>query len=215
MICNNCQKEYHNKNCVYDSSRTEHSFCCLKCSSAFKSKSRSITKPCTLCGKLVKRVLYEYSKSRNGNIFCNHSCAVSYHNTQRRKSRRSKCEILLAKLLHDKFPKLQILESDKSMLDGYEIDIAIPELKLGIEWNGIVHYKPIFGQTKLSSIQKRDAEKQIKAASEGIDLIIVPDLVSTEVKVRAAFSYITKIIEHLLANKTEEEGVEPTRSFPT
>ena len=84
------------------------------------------------------------------------------------------------------------------MLDGYEVDIAIPDLNLGIEWNGIIHYKPIYGQAKLSNIQQRDAEKQKIAEEKGISLIVIPDLVSTQARVKEAFTQVSKIIRSLI-----------------
>ena len=57
------------------------------------------------------------------------------------------------------------------MNDGIECDIAIPDLKIGIEWNGIVHYKPIYGEKKLSDIQERDKRKEEIAIEKKINLI--------------------------------------------
>lgn len=84
------------------------------------------------------------------------------------------------------------------MLDGYEADIVIPAIKLAIEWNGIVHFKPIYGQTKLNKIQQRDAEKQKIASKKGINLLVVSDLVSTDARVQEAFVEIQKIINQLI-----------------
>ncbi len=92
------------------------------------------------------------------------------------------------------------------MLDGYEVDIAIPELNLGIEWNGIVHFKPIYGQAKLTKIQKRDQEKQKIAENKEISLVVITDLVSTKAKVNEAFVQICAIIRSL----TECNGIEPS-----
>ncbi len=85
------------------------------------------------------------------------------------------------------------------------IIITIPEISLGIEWNGIVHYKPIYGKLKLAKIQQRDAEKAKLAQEKGIHFIVIPDLVSTEQKVREAFLSIVPIVKNL----TESKGIEP------
>ena len=105
---------------------------------------------------------------------------------------------MLCELLVEEYPKLKIIPNDKNMLNGYEADIAIPEINLAIEWNGIVHYKPIYGNKKLSKIQQRDKEKLKIAEDKGIELIIVPDLVSTEKYVKEAFQNIKRIIDDLL-----------------
>ena len=100
------------------------------------------------------------------------------------------------------FPTLTILPNDKTLLGGYELDIAIPELSLAIEWNGIVHFEPIYGETKLNTIQQHDADKMNTANEKGIHLIVVPDLVSTPNYVKEAFLTIKKIINGLLLEDT-------------
>ena len=60
-------------------------------------------------------------------------------------------------------------------LDGYE-----PSLKLAFEHHGRQHYKedPFFSNTpeKLVAIQKRDAEKVAKCKTNGVVLIVVPEV---------------------------------------
>ncbi len=121
-----------------------HSFCSSKCFNMHHTQIGNVTQPCGWCQKPVVRNKKELKKSRSGLLFCNRSCAASYNNTKKRKSRRSKCEAMLCSLLVEEFPDLEILPNDKKILDGFEIDIAIPSLHLGIEWNGIVHFKPIY-----------------------------------------------------------------------
>ena len=139
----------------------------------------------------------EINKSKHHRLFCNNSCAASFNNHLKRKSRRSKVEIKLFHLLQTEFPDLDLLPTNKTLLDGYEVDIACPSLKLGIEWNGIVHFKPIYGEAKLTRIQQRDEEKQRIAQKKGVMLIIIPDLVSNDSTVRQAFGQIAKIIRNL------------------
>jgi hypothetical protein len=61
------------------------------------------------------------------------------------------------------------------MLEGLEVDIAVPALKLAIEWNGAVHFKPIFGNDKLASIRSRDQRKLEIASREDVNLIVIAD----------------------------------------
>lgn len=184
--------------CVANSKRYDHSFCSFECYLQFRSDAGRIKLPCTYCGKEVFRTKSQFARSKGNNVFCNKSCAASFNNTLKRKSRRSRCEKLLYDLLEEEFPDLKILPNDKTMINGYELDIAIPSLNLAIEWNGIVHFKPIYGQAKLDKIQQRDTEKQQKATDRGINLIVVPDLVSTDKRVREAFVSISKTIRQLL-----------------
>lgn len=90
---------------------------------------------------------------------------------------------------------MDFVPNDKTMLGGLELDIAIPSINIGIEWNGIVHFKPIYGQAKLTRIQEIDAEKEKRAMDAGVSLIVIPDLVSTKKIVREALEEITGIIE--------------------
>ncbi len=113
---------------------------------------------------------------------------------------------MLFDMLQAAFPALSIIPNDKTLLDGLEVDISIPELKVGIEWNGIVHYEPIYGVQKLAKIRSLDARKQQNAVERGVLLIIVPDLVSTSAKVKEAFESISATLSIL---QTEGGGVEP------
>lgn len=170
----------------------KNEFCSVECFSKFQDLSADYY--CAYCGKIVKRSPGVLRKSKSGRVFCNSSCAASYNNKVKRKSRRSKCEIMLLFMLQQEFPDHKFVPNNKTMLDGYEIDIAIPSLSLGIEWNGIVHFKPIYGQARLSEVQKRDQIKREIAQKKGITLIVVPDLVSTKARVREAFIEIAKFI---------------------
>jgi very-short-patch-repair endonuclease len=210
FICTNCGKTGFRHNRQHPRHKIKHAnkigkpwrwdgnhFCNRLCKGEYYHKTNTITKPCTWCGKIVTRGLGELKKNLSRDIFCDSSCSASYHNTKRRKSRRSKSEKLLFDLLVAEFTDMKILANDKEMLNGYEVDIALPEIKLAIEWNGIVHFKPIYGQTKLDNIQQRDVEKQKIAQKKGINLIVVPDLVSKDHYVREAFQKIKKIINEL------------------
>ena len=86
----------------------------------------------------------------------------------------------------------------KTLLDGLEVDIAIPVLKLAIEWNGIVHFKPIYGKTKLARIKQIDAQKQKVAQEKGVSLIVISDVVSNQTKLEEATLEVSSIISQLL-----------------
>lgn len=196
FICDHCKREsskHPRQQAKYK--KRKHEFCSKECSKLFKTTA--ITKPCGWCNSPTTRVRAEFESSKSGLIFCSKSCACSYNNTRKRKSRRSKCEDLLFTLLEEKYPNFEIIPNDKELLDGYEVDISIPELKLAIEWNGIVHFKPIYGKQKLQKIQSRDAEKLKIANDKNINLIVIPDLVSKEAYVKEAFYNICRIIDTL------------------
>jgi len=63
---------------------------------------------------------------------------------------------------------------------------------------GIVHFKPIYDQTKLNKIQNKDTEKLKIAANKNINLIVIPDLVSSDKILKQAFDDVKDIINKLL-----------------
>jgi very-short-patch-repair endonuclease len=107
---------------------------------------------------------------------------------------RSKAEQLLIDYLRFHFKKLKILPNDKSAV-GKEIDIFLPEYKIGIECDGIFHYLPVHGEETLAKIQARDLKKDKLCEDAGIKLIritlpedskIYPEFIKEEVKNRIA-----------------------------
>jgi len=204
-ICEECGKKYKKE--TYDIKMTNHNLCSKKCTGVFQRKR--IKTNCGCCFRPIEvnhRVL-KYSKS--GKAFCSQSCAATYNNKLRRKSRRTKIEIKFYNLRVKEFPNLDILPNDKTMLDGLEVDVAIPSLKLAIEWNGVVHFKPIYGQTKLDKIQNKDAKKLKIAANKNINLITITDLVSNNKILIKAFNQCKNIISKLLPEETGNDPVLP------
>jgi len=183
----------HNQNIEV---QRKFNFCSRKCKGLAERKR--IKTNCFTCNKSIEVRLIELKKSKSGKSFCSTSCAATHNNKLKRKSRRSKIEAKFYNLLVKEFPNLNILANDKTMLDGLEIDVAIPSLKLGIEWNGIVHFKPIYGQTKLNKIQDKDTEKLKIASNKNINLIVIPDLVSNDKILKQAFNDVKDIINKLI-----------------
>jgi hypothetical protein len=153
---------------------------------------------CKQCNKSFLRFHSYTKKSKTGNQFCNKSCAASFNNKLKRKSRRSKIEEKFYNLLVKEFPNLNILPNDKTMLNGLETDIAVPSLNLAIEWNGSVHFKPIYGVKKLKRIKELDQEKLKIANNKNINLIVITDLVSNDATLQKAFDDVKKIIKSLI-----------------
>ena len=200
LKCEYCQKIFkrESKNQPKYKKRTK-AYCSKKCSYSHYTQLNTVISNCGFCNKQITRMLSQSKKSKSGKSFCNQSCAASYNNKLKRKSRRSKIEAKFYNLIVKEFPNLNILANDKTMLDGLEADIAIPSLKLAVEWNGIVHFKPIYGQTKLDKVQNKDAEKLKIAANKNINLIVIPDLVSNDKILKQAFNDVKNIIGKLLS----------------
>ncbi len=197
LTCNQCGIEFQRIRRQMGNlyGRNRRAFCSTSCRTAANRKCQIL--PCGHCGALVERQPAHIRKSKSGRVFCNRSCSASYHNKLRTNGRRSKCEKALFGKLKSAFPSIEMIPNDKIMLDGYEVDIAIPELDMAIEWNGIVHFQPIYGNPKLNSIQKRDAAKLEIARAKGIELIVVADLLSNSDVVDAAFFDIEKHIREM------------------
>ena len=199
LKCEYCQKIFkrESKNQPKYKGRIR-AYCDNKCSNQHRTQLNTVKSNCGFCDKPIIKMLSQSKKSKSGKFFCNSSCAASFNNKLKRKSRRSKIERKFYDLLVKEFPNLDILSNDKTMLDGYEADVCIPKLKLAIEWNGIVHFKPIYGQTKLDKIQTIDADKLEIAANKDINLIVIPDLVSNDKILQKAFRDVRDIINKLL-----------------
>lgn len=196
--CDYCKKNFNRPLKVHNQNLKlyKNLFCSLACQNLHRRER--IQTNCGFCNKLIETTSGELKKSKSGKSFCNRSHAASYNVKLKRKSRRSKIEIKFFNSLVKEFPNLDILPNDKTMLDGLEVDVAIPSLKLAIEWNGIVHFKPIYGQTKLDKIQNKDTEKLKLASNKNINLIIISDLVSNDKILKQAFQSVKDIINKLI-----------------
>lgn len=53
----------------------------------------------------------------------------------------SKGELEIRKYIMDNYPQLKIIPNDRIILEGKEIDVLIPELKIGFEYDGIYWHK--------------------------------------------------------------------------
>lgn len=84
-------------------------------------------------------------------------------------------ETLLYNLIINIFPNQKIIRHYRpKFLLGLELDIFLPELNIGIEYQGIQHYKSIKhwgGDESLKKCQERDAKKEIICKSYNVDLI--------------------------------------------
>ena len=111
-------------------------------------------------------------KSKSQNSFCSKSCAATFNNKNKNKkfgTRRSKLEVFIENMLVIEYPNLEFTCNQKSII-GSELDFYFPALKLAVQINGIFHYEPIYGQDKLSQIQKMDQEKRNACEEQDIQM---------------------------------------------
>jgi len=173
--CGECGKE----KTIYKKEVKSINFCSSSCSATYynrprkriKLKKARIVKPlvivkCKHCGKDTTNASY-----------CNGTCRNKDQNKFKNGS-RSYAEKVLASKLKSAFPQWDIKENDREVLDGLELDIYIPHIKLAVEWNGIYHILPIKGNESLQKILKKDTTKQEMCQSLGITLIVISDRTS-------------------------------------
>ena len=97
----------------------------------------------------------------------------------------SKGELEIRKYISDNYPELKIIPNDRTILEGKEIDILIPELNIGIEYDGIYWHK---------DREKYDKQKDIKALSKGVVLFHIKEKRTKKEKLKN-FEIVDKIIQ--------------------
>lgn len=159
---------------------------CKCCSGVFEHKIKNALYCSFECRKNNKKK-YEHTcvgcnisfiSTEKDSKYCSRSCRSinlklsSYAHKSGGKS-RSQIELFVEENLTKDFPHIKFVFNDKETI-GSELDVYIPELKMAIEINGIIHYEPIYGQEKLTKVQNRDKQKMINCYNLGIELIVIP-----------------------------------------
>ena len=155
---------------------------------------------CTNCNLSIIKKIREIKNNKNN--FCSQSCAATYNNTHKKfGNRRSKLEQWLEPKLSIEYSKLEILYSNKEAINS-ELDIYIPSLNLAFELNGIYHYEPIHGQSKLNQIQNNDHRKFQTCLEKGIELCIIDTSQHKYVKDQTNLKYLD-IIKNIIDYKLQ------------
>lgn len=145
---------------------------------------------CKHCGKAFVKQNSDIKKSPNN--FCSKSCSATYKNKHKTTGyRRSKLEKYLEERIRQEFPDLEFETNCRSVID-YELDFYFPSLKLAVEVNGPIHYKPIYSQDKFERIQEIDREKVRMCEELGIQLVIIPNL--NDFKVQLGYEYFNLLV---------------------
>lgn len=193
-----------NKSQLYTATRRNQQpmFCSTNC--MYKARITKIKVKCTYCKKILNKIKSQVTK----NNFCNHSCAAKHANSYKTKgTRRSKLEKWLEERLPILYPNLEFKFNSKTEINS-ELDIYIPSLKLAFELNGIFHYEPIFGQTKLNQIQNNDHRKFQACAEKEISLCII-DVSKIKYFKESTSIPILDIIQNII-NKALVDGYDPS-----
>ena len=177
--CDICGKPFKStkRNLLYSIRRGyTKNYCSQKCQGIDKNKT--IDTICSNCNTPLRIKFKEFNKKnrKSKNCFCSQTCSGSFNSKHKTKGiRRSKLELFLESKINEEFPNLKILPNDVTTIK-YEIDLYFPDLKFGIEINGITHYEPIYGNDKFEKIVFNDKQKILLCAEKGIELCIVPNL---------------------------------------
>jgi len=215
LECYECNKTFHvekrfiqkaiNKKLDYNK------FCNLKCKG--KNKRKRIKLICSNCNKIFCRTACHMKPSKSGNYFCSKSCSAQYNNLHKKHgNRRSKLEKWLEQQLNEFYPNFEILYNDKSMINA-ELDIYFPSLKLAVEINGMFHYEPIFGESKLNQIKNNDQRKHQACHENNIEILWIDTSNMKYFKPQNAQPYlniIIDIVEHKLSILSQNKSVQLT-----
>lgn len=178
-------------------------FCSRQCRG--KSQSLQSVVSCDNCKRSFEKKQAEIRRSPKN--FCSRSCSAVYNNTHKTHgTRRSKFETYLENKLKTSFPDLEIHFNKKCAIKS-ELDIYIPSLKLAFEINGIFHYKPIYGESKLQSIKNNDILKKKVCKDQKIDLKIVDISEMKTFKPAIAISYFNDICDVIIKKYRENQEV--------
>lgn len=132
--------------------------CSVECQ--YFMQKNGVKKYCTNCNTEIYMRNCDIKKHLYSNSFCSHSCSAIFNNAHKKYgTRKSKFEVWAEKQLKLLYPDIKILCNSKTAIDS-ELDIFIPSLSLAFEFNGILHYKPIYGIKKLNKIKKNDKLKK-------------------------------------------------------
>lgn len=96
----------------------------------------------------------------------------------------------------------------KGKKNNLELDCYNDDLKLAFEFNGITHYKPIYGIKRFKIQCENDLIKQRKCAENGVKLYIIKDLINNENKKNDNSHVLTNIISQLKFFNIDVKNIE-------
>jgi len=171
LSCVNCNKTFNRLLKRHKYNKPKMVFCSVSCRSQYTTFQ--VNCKCASCASPIVVMRKTKKKSLSGHNFCSQSCAASYNNKHKTHgNRRSKLEKWLEEQLTTSYPNLEIHFNRKDAI-GSELDIYIPSLRLAFELNGIFHYEPIYGQSKLDQVQNNDVSKSKLCHEAQIDLCVI------------------------------------------
>lgn len=166
--CDYCGKTVNRRLSHCYRNKTTKVYCNKLCESNYRKKRTTVV--CQNCKKSFERRTSHIRK----NIFCSKKCegiGMKDFRSSISIQKRSFGECAIVHLLKKNFPQLVIENNNRKELDGLEMDIWLPELKVCIEYNGIHHFKPVYGNERFLKTQSADLRKRKLALEKGIKII--------------------------------------------
>jgi hypothetical protein len=134
--------------------------------------------PCSYCATPIEKMSARYVKTRN---YCSYACWTRWRHENQpfkpKKGCRSKNERALYEYLKETYADMKLIPNSRTVLEGgLELDIWCPSLEFAIEWNGIHHYKPIYGEQRFAQTKAKDSKKKRMTKKKGIRLLVIRDV---------------------------------------
>lgn len=149
-------------------SPNQGSYCSISCHNGLAKNEVD----CLNCSAKFLKYPKDIKRSKGKN-FCSSSCSASFNNRHKTTgTRRSKLEVWIEEQLRGLYPDMEILFNRKDSI-GSELDVYFPSLKVAFELNGIFHYEPVFGESKLNQIEGNDHRKFQACGEAGISLCVI------------------------------------------
>ena len=202
MNCTVCNIEFEREKRQHTSimsRNVKNSFCSRTCRT--KHDKNGFNVECLNCKKTVYKIVSACKNSPNH--FCSRSCSATYTNTHKTTgSRRSKLEVWIEEKFKNIYENVNILYNSKTLIKS-ELDIYIPNLNIAFELNGILHYKPIYGDIKLQKIKDNDNKKYQACIDNNIELFIIDVSELKYFKDSNCMIYLN-IIKNIIDNKINQ-----------
>lgn len=134
-------------------------YCSLACTRLARRK-RTI-RTCAVCLKPYHVRPWEVASKRK--VACSRQCASRIGSSQTETLLGTYIECL----------GCTFIRNDRTILDGLEIDIVLPDHKIAIEVNGPTHYRPIYGKAKYDRTRSNDVKKKELLRRLGFTMLCV------------------------------------------
>jgi hypothetical protein len=179
-------------------------FCSQQCGRLAHRKAVAVA--CEWCEAWFTKQAKEIRRSKHH--FCGRSCAARWRNAHKTHGvRRSKLERWLEERLRKGFPRTDFRFNSRPF--GHELDIYVPALRIAYEINGVAHYRPIWGESKLASVQANDDLRRVSCAARGVGLIEIDVSQMQHFTPKNGLPILQRITDDLNERARKESNLQP------